>query len=254
MILPCAGAGSRLGLECPKPLYELLPGLRMIDLTLRHLQQAGSEGLDFRVVTVVNPRTTAVFDYVKNNLNGCDVKMCFYNERYREWPGSVYSANSFFGDFNLVLLPDSLISLCPESHYSTGNGDCLLRMMWNGLCRNPVHFMVVPDRTFRLKKLGAVRVEKGKLEALGDKPDGDISEYNGFWTAYGFRRQYGQDLYFYQDATVAKVSPPFPLNRLGPPGAGFVHAYRDLGTWEDIADFRRQYPSRKAWFSEQEPG
>lgn len=248
VILPCAGEGSRLGLNDPKPLFELLPGLRLVDLTLEHLYLAGRKGIDFRVITVVSPRTTAVFDYVREKLRGRRVDMCLFNDAYREWPGSVYSASPGFGDLNLVMLPDSLLSLSGESPGFDPNGDCLLRKMLEGLRRHPVHFMVAPERSSRLRRLGAVRVDGGKVRVLADKPDGDLSRYNGFWAAYGFRRSHGRDLYLYLDALVGKRSLPFPLDRLGPPGAVDIHEYRDLGTWEDIAEFRRCHPDGEGLF------
>ena len=244
VVLPCAGEGLRLGLTEPKPLFELRPGLRLIDLTLLHLQMAVQKSLTFEVVVVVKPKTSAVFDYVSRCLPGVSVRRCPFDSQYSEWPGSVYSASAFFGQYNVVLLPDSLLTLSPESSLIHRNGECLLETVRTGLEKRPVYFLVVAETSPRLSQLGAVRVEQGQVLNLSDKPAGDLSAFNAFWAVYGFRQARGRALYRYLKAAVAHQPAPFPLSELGPPGDDFIDSYQDLGTWEAIENFRMRYPDK----------
>lgn len=250
VILPCAGAGSRLGLTFPKPLYQVHEGLRLIDLSLMHLRLASQAGFSFQVAVVVRPETRAVFDHVQASLPGIDVHSCPYNPVYPEWPGSVYSARSWFGAHNLVLLPDSIITLSGASHFHDDQGRCLVEAVVQGLGKHPVHLLYVPDTGDILRRMGAVHQENGELSRLADKPTGDLSLYNGYWVAYAFKADHGEPLYRYLEAAVSGQPAPFPLSRLGPPGAAPAYRYRDLGTWEAIETFGREYPDSEAFWSE----
>jgi len=238
VILPCAGEGSRLGLNFPKPLFEVLPGVRLIDLTLHHLRQASRNGVKYRLVVVVKPRSAAVYEYVAQSLEEISVKCCFFDDQFHEWPGSVYSANPFFGEYNVVLLPDSLLTVSEETPFLDDRGKGVLELMELGLLKRPVHFLAVMDSSPRLSRLGAIRAEMGEVKLLSDKPSGDLSLFNCFWACYGFRKSHGEALYSFLDDVLAKRVPSLPLNALGPPGVDFVFAYRDLGSWEEIEGFR----------------
>ncbi len=248
VILPCAGEGRRLGLDLPKPLFEVIPGLRLIDLTLSHLQLAAEKGINFRMVIVVNSTTVDVFDYVRDRFPEILVEACAFNDSYREWPGSVFSARPLFGSSNVVLLPDSLLFLSDIEPLRDEEDFCLLERMQLGLEKRPVHFMVVRDRSPALSRLGAVLAQQGELKRLDDKPSKDLSLFNGFWASYGFKASHGAALYSHLDAVVHKQVQTVSLCDLGPPGADFAFSYLDLGTWEAIEAFRLRYPVRGSLF------
>lgn len=230
-----------MGLDLPKPLFEVLPGLRLIDLTLHHLQAAVERGIPFDVVVVTNPRTQVVCEYVRSVLKDRLVRSCPFNDRFREWPGSVFSASSFFGESNMVLLPDSRLSLNTDSPCLDADGHCALELMERGLMSKPVHFLVVAEHSSRLKSLGALLVKEGRVLRLDDKPRVNWSRYNAFWAAYGFRYSHGSALFRFLDALVAHCPPPLSLEDLGPPGATWIDSYQDLGTWDALNAFRRRF-------------
>ncbi|MCP5049152.1 MAG: hypothetical protein GY940_18430, partial [bacterium] len=69
VILPCAGEGSRMGLETPKELFEIFPGndaagksakgkpVKLIDFSLEHIR-AFPDRRALRVAVVVRPWKT----------------------------------------------------------------------------------------------------------------------------------------------------------------------------------------------------
>jgi hypothetical protein len=98
--------------------------------------------------------------------------------------------------------------------------------------------------------MGAVHLEKGHLTLLCDKPRGELSAYNGFWVSYAFRADQGEGLYHYLRAAVSGQKEPFPLSRLGPPGADWAWGYRDLGTWEALESFRGEHRDAQAFWAD----
>ena len=242
IILPCAGSGSRLGLSIPKELYQIRPGTRLIDFSLNHIK-ARLKLLKhdiLRIVTVISPGKEAVFDYVQESLPDCPVKAVYFDAHYKEWPGSVYSARSYFSEYN-VLLPDSVLSLSKESTYYDDAKNSLVCKIIEALQKCAVVFSVCPcNNQDILSKLGAVRVEESSnITAFQDKPIGDCSLFNGFWTSYAFRQEMGRDLYDFLIASVKKTTTTNQYRNTGffPARAVSVANYRDLGTWDAIEQF-----------------
>ena len=48
VILPAAGSGQRLGLDYPKELFEIVPGKKLVDFSLDHIQ-AAMGSVNFRI-------------------------------------------------------------------------------------------------------------------------------------------------------------------------------------------------------------
>jgi len=246
IILPCAGEGKRLGLKTPKELFEIVPNIRLIDFSLNHIRAFMKDRPDVRLIAavVVRPWKMEVFEYVKEGLPGVEAIPVMFNDRYREWAGSVYSACDYFSKNNIVLLPDSYLGLCREmeprrntTHDREGRN--LFSLALGMLESNGVVFGVVPctDRDI-LQRMGAVFVEKNLATAFQDKPGGLLERYNGFWGCYAFRGEYGESLYRFLVSSimhrpvVLEDQPFFPI------GAFPLGVYVDLGTWESIKSFR----------------
>ena len=144
IILPCAGDGRRLGLNTPKELFEIVPGTRLIDFSLKHILAAHQKE-KIIIAVVVRPWKTEVVGYVSRQLPGIPVETVMFNDNYQEWPGSVYSAKDLFSKNNLVLLPDSFLSLSAHSNLENlsinhCNGKTLVELVEDALSRCKVVF------------------------------------------------------------------------------------------------------------------
>ncbi len=250
VILPCAGEGTRLGLDSHKELYEIVPGTRLIDFSLAHIQAAPYPG-NVKVAVVIRPWKTGVAEYVRNRLPGLDVEAVMFNAQYHEWPGSVFSASGAFSSNNLVLLPDSCLRLRDGSPLEDGtqtlfneNRKGLIEMALEVLEKQHALFGAVPcDDTGRLKRLGAMRVEENRVTRFQDKPGEELNQFNSFWGCYGFRGNCGDDVYRFLVSSVRHEKVPLEKQSFYPPGTFPLHSYWDLGTWESIHAFRGEFCS-----------
>jgi hypothetical protein len=247
VILPCAGEGDRLGLKSPKELFEILPGIRLIDFSLDHIlaqTQADDLQIKIKVAVVIRPWKREVVEHVMQKLPGIDVEAVLFNDEYSEWPGSVYSASGAFSGNNLVLLPDSCLRLCegPLCSISTcfnGEGKTLLGLVLEALKGYKAVFggVACTDPEV-LKNLGAMRVEKDQVVAFQDKPGQDFHQFNSFWGCYAFRKESGKALYDFLIQSLHHRQVFLGAQPFYPVGAIPLHSYRDLGTWENINRFR----------------
>jgi hypothetical protein len=262
VILPCAGQGSRLALKSPKELFEIAPGSRLIDFSLNHIEAIYHKGgnrnlpsttIKIKVAVVTRPWKVEVAEYVSQRVcrfPEITVETVMFNDSYREWPGSVYSASEFFSDNNLVLLPDSYLRLKEgsegsSSNFSTcfnNNGETLAELVLNALKEYKVVFGSVKCSDTEkkiLKQLGAMRVEDGEVTAFQDKPFQNLERFNRFWGCYSFRKEYGKALYDFLIKSVLHQPVSLKKQPFYPVGTISLHSYWDLGTWENIKGFRR---------------
>lgn len=263
IILPCAGAGSRMGLDSPKELFEI-SGRKLIDFSLDHIKayiralvHDGSSTGSFRVAVVIRLSKREVADYVRAQLPDTRVETVLFDDNYEEWPGSVYSAHKQFSGRNLVLLPDSFLSLSSLSLPSTmlahpennlqpitvfPDGEyrdrTLIAAALEVLAQRPVMFgWVACDNPGVLSTMGALRVEKNEVTAFQDKPREGLEGFNGFWTCYGFSPGYGGPLYDFLIQSLRHQSPKLAEQPFFPPSALQLGRYYDLGTPERVASF-----------------
>lgn len=251
VILPCAGEGNRMGLDTPKELFEIVPGTRLIDFSLNHISAAServaSGGFRLKVAVVIRPWKEAVKEYVSQKLPGITVETVLFNDAFREWPGSVYSASGVFSHRNLVLLPDSCLRLregasCGAAVCFNEEGKTLVELVSEALEKYGVVFGSVScTDPGVLKHLGAMRVEGGQVTVFQDKPFENLGRFNSFWGCYGFRREYGKSLYDFLIQSVDHREVSLEARPFYPVGVVPLHSYQDLGTWETIARFRSDF-------------
>ncbi len=245
IILPCAGEGKRLGLKGPKELFEIYPGKKLIDYSLEHIKAFNNsrerDEMDVRigVITVIKPGKENVFHYVSERLPTVDVNYVMFNNYFREWPGSVYSANMEFSDINIVLLPDSFIKFGSDDLiYSDTNGETLIGKAIRILFEENVVFGITKcTESNMISTLGAVRVEKNKITKFKDKPTENINQYNGIWGAYGFRECAARSLYEFLIDSVEKSGKKEHMLKELAPSVFFIDTYHDLGTVDSVEKF-----------------
>jgi hypothetical protein len=247
IILPCAGQGSRLGLHTPKELFEIFPGTRLIDFSLKHILAAPHKE-KIIIAVVVRPWKTEVVEYVSNQLPGCPVETVTFNDNYQEWPGSVYSAKDLFSKNNLVLLPDSFLSLSAHSimenpAITDSNDRTLVELLSNALRCHKVVFGCIKCTDVKvLETLGAVSMEKGIVTAFQDKPQSNESpgQFNGYWGCYAFEKDMGECLYDFLIHSIIHQPLSLKAQPFYPPGVIPIGEYYDMGTWENIESFKKQ--------------
>lgn len=248
VILPCAGYGRRLGLERPKELFEIFPGLCLIDFSLAHIR-AALANMVIRIAVVIRPWKAEVVDYVRHRFPGVKVDAVLFDDAYEEWAGSVYSARGAFSTHNLVLLPDSVLNVSkgrgenlPICYDAAGTP--LLDLISKALLKHEVIFGGIKCRDRRLlKKLGALRIEEGIVTAFQDKPRELFEQYNGFWGCYAFQGEAGGALYDFLVNSVRHQPVSLQDQPFYPPGVVMLESYKDLGTWPAVRKFRQRFSS-----------
>lgn len=246
IILPCAGDGRRLGLDTPKELFEIVPGARLIDFSLKHILAAPQKE-KIIIVVVIRSWKTEVVEYVSQQLPGIPVKTVIFNDKYKEWPGSVYSAKDVFSKNNLVLLPDSFLSLSAHSNLEnpviTDSRDrTLVELVYTALSHHKVVFGCIKCTDAKvLETLGSVRMENGIVTAFQDKPRPNElpGQFNGYWGCYAFGKVMGKCLYDFLIHSVLHQPLPLKTQPFYPPGVIPIGEYYDLGTWENIERFKK---------------
>lgn len=234
VVIPAAGEGKRLGLDIPKELYEVIPGKRLIDFTMELIPQDVG-----KVAVVIRDGKESIPGYLMGRYPEHRFAFTYFDDQYREWPGSVFSAAEHYSKYNVVLLPDTW--LIPEKNENRGEGG---QKMLDRFCAlldlYPVVFSVKKEDGDVLRRFGALMLNgNGEITRFADKPEENLSFYNGYWTAYGFRKEMGEELYL---ALIRSVEKKDDIYQLPFPAGGFEIAdYMDLGTRESIAKFREKY-------------
>ncbi|MBN1552919.1 hypothetical protein JW979_15705 [bacterium] len=247
VILPSAGEGTRLGLNTPKELFEIDSGIALIDFSLAHIKQFVLFR-EFRklirnihIAVVVKPGKCAVFERVKVLFPDIETHAVMFDNRFFEWPGSVYSAKELFSDVNIVLLPDSFLSLSDSNPFVDPEGKTLIQKMLECLTCHSVAFGAVESqKENELRYLGAVCVSKDNIvTAFQDKPQADFHKYNGYWGCYGFKKSAAWQLYRFLLDSVNHESTDILMSAFAPATAFLLHQYIDLGNWERVENFRK---------------
>ncbi len=227
IILPSAGLGSRLDLGYSKELFEIQKGIRLIDFSIYHIKKTNFKKHKITVCVVITPQKEEVYEYVKNKLPDYDVRKSYFNNKYKEWPGSIYSARENYSDFNIVLLPDTYIQIKRKS---------LIDIITNKLDSYETVFGYIKTKNKKdLINLGAMNVKKGKITLFKDKPKQDYQFYNSYWGCFGFRKSIGRGLYKFLNKSVLDINPDIvpPFSMGGFP----LESFYDLGTRDGIKNF-----------------
>ena len=227
VILPAAGDGTRLELPYPKELHALEKGGCLIDrsmsLLLPHKEDVAS------VTVVLKKGKFAVADYLSRYRADFHMRFVFFNENYKEWPGSILSAEPDFGEANIVLLPDTIIEF--------EEGQDLIELYTDMLTSHAVGFTLARPGPEGIGRFGALHLDdRNEITAFCDKPQASHETYNGYWTSFGFRREVGRKLLTMMQASIG--GHPKDISAEAAPAAGrFIAGYRDLGVWPEMSRY-----------------
>ena len=230
IILPAAGKGTRLNLPYPKEILRLDNDNALIDNCFNFFRDYGRKDIEF--VVVINENKPELLTYLAKYKNRFNISFIYQNPNEKEYTGAIKSARPLFGEHNLVLLPDTLMTLQP--------GEDLYTLIMTALEETGFTFLYKEELDNSvLKTKGALNINaEGLVLNYVDKPeDNKLGLYNAFWCAFGFRRRtFDQCMNFMEKSTLKlktneKEIQSTPIYRSK---AIKVKDYVDLGTWSEI--------------------
>ena len=229
VILPAAGKGSRLNLPYPKEILRLNNDDALIDYSFNFFRDYGRKDVEF--IIVINENKTEVIEYLSKYKDRFNISFTFQNPNEHEYTGAIKSAKHLFGEHNLVLLPDTIMTL-----HSNQN---LYDLVQSALTETGFTFLYKKEQDQNiLKTKGCVHVDQNSIVTLyEDKPETNLSQYNAFWCGFAFRKRTFDMCMQYMEKSTLKLKidhneiqrTPIYLSK-----AIQVEDYVDLGTWKEI--------------------
>lgn len=234
VIMPAAGKGSRLGLPYPKEIMQLEKGKALIDYSFDFFKNRNRDEVEF--VVVINEDKTDIVRYLSKYKDQYNISFTYQNPAEKEYTGAIKSAYHLFGEYNVVMLPDTLMKLKPSV-------DLYDRVLHNLKSKGFTFFYKPETNPLMLATKGSLCVENNFVKMYEDKPTEGFFQYNAFWCSFAFtKKDFPLCISFMEKSTLkegfdSKEIQLTPIyNSLGIE----VLDYIDLGTWSEI---RRQVSS-----------
>ena len=230
IILPAAGKGTRLNLPYPKEILRLDNDNALIDNCFNFFRDYGRKDIEF--VVVINENKPELLTYLAKYKSKFNISFIYQNPNEKEYTGAIKSARPLFGEHNLVLLPDTLMTLQP--------GEDLYTLIMTALEETGFTFLYKEELDNSvLKTKGALNINaEGLVLNYVDKPeDNKLGLYNAFWCAFGFRRRtFDQCMNFMEKSTLKLKTNEKEIQSTPIYGSKAIKVkdYVDLGTWSDI--------------------
>lgn len=230
VILPAAGKGTRLNLPYPKEILRLNKYKALIDHSFDLFNGLPRGQVEF--VVIINEDKTEIVKYLAKYKTHYDISFTYQNPAELEYTGAIKSAQHLFGENNIVILPDTILTL-PK-------GVCLAQIVLHHLEKHDFVFLFKPESDEQmLRTKGCLRLNEN-LEVLAyeDKPLNDISKFNGYWCSFAFKKQAFDDFISFMEQSTLNIekqnlqienTPLFKSNAIE------VEDFQDLGTWQEIA-------------------
>ncbi|KPM55413.1 hypothetical protein ACG83_08550 [Frankia sp. R43] len=231
VVLPCAGAGTRLGLPFGKELLPLGPGSTPLDETLALLLPHATA---LRLVMVLGPGREATARHVIARTAAAGLPVAFTTQRpeLAECTGAVLSAQPWFAERNIVLLPDQVLRF-PVAD--------LIGRALDALDDAPFCFLAARENDpARISRDGALLTTGGAPARLADyaehPPLADAGRFNATWFGFAFRHDASEALSLVHRAVTG--GPVTTADVAASPLAGCpvieTGPYLDLGTWPAV--------------------
>jgi NDP-sugar pyrophosphorylase family protein len=230
VIIPCAGKGTRLGLPFSKELFSIERNKCLIDYTFDLFTSYKREEVHF--VVTINETKTDIIKYLSKYKHKFNISFTFLNPHESELPGSIWSAKHLFGEYNLVLLPDTIIQL--------KHGADIIDIVHKNLELTYLSFFYKNETSHEiLKGGGALHVINNEVRDYEDKPQTNISRFNAHWCGLAFKQEAFDTFFntfkcFYESGCNL---PCIAETIIYKAKAIEVDSYSDLGTWENIYNF-----------------
>ena len=240
VILPAAGKGTRLNLPYPKEILRLNKEKALIDNSFDLFDGLPRNKVKF--VVVINEEKTEIVKYLAKYKARYDICFTYQNPDEIEYTGAIKSAKHLFGENNIVLLPDTLLTL-PK-------GVSLAQTVQHHLDKYEFAFLFKPetDKQMLMTK-GCLQLDKNlRVLAYEDKPSDNIFKFNGYWCSFAFKKgAFDECIAFMEQSTLKRRQPELLIEQtpIFKSKAIEVEDFKDLGTWDEIGKLLSKDNSNK---------
>jgi len=229
VILPAAGKGTRLNLPYPKEILRVDKEKALIDNSFDLF--AGLDRNDVEFVVVINEDKTEIVKYLSKYKSEYNVSFTYQSPEELEYTGAIKSAKHLFGDHNIVLLPDTLLTM-PK-------GVNLAHEVKRHLENDNFCFLFKSETDGNmLKTKGCLRLDESlRVLDYEDKPSENITKFNGYWCAFAFQKRVFDECIAFMEQSTLKLDHPKSIieqTSIYRSQAIKVDDYKDLGTWDEI--------------------
>ena len=182
-------------------------------------------------VVVINEHKTETVKYLAKYKEFFDISYTYQNPSELEYTGAIKSAKHLFGEYNIVLLPDTVLKLNPEFDIKSE--------LKKRLDDHPFTFLFYNDPEVEtLKTKGCLRLNKSNLVVeYEDKPSEDLERFNGYWCGFAFRKNnFDKNIKYMEQSTLKLKGPKLKVEETDIFNSDIIKVeyFEDLGTWEKI--------------------
>jgi NDP-sugar pyrophosphorylase family protein len=229
VVMPAAGKGTRLNLPYPKEILRLDKEQALIDYSFDFFRDYGRRDVEF--VIVINEDKTEIMKYLSKYKDKFNISFTFQNPNEQEYTGAIKSAKHLFGEHNVVLLPDTIMSLRP--------GVDLVDAVQSSVTETGFTFFYKREHDEKmLRTKGALSIDiSGVVQAYEDKPEEGVERFNAFWCSFAFRRRaFDSAISFMEKSTLRQRVLPAEIEKTPIYLSKGIEVldYKDLGTWDEI--------------------
>ena len=229
VILPAAGKGSRLNLPYPKEILRVDKEKALIDNSFDLFEGLGRDDVEF--IVIINEEKSEIIKYLSKYKSQYNVSFTYQNPNELEYTGAIKSAKHLFGENNIVLLPDTVLTL--------PTGVNLAHEVLEHLEDKRFAFLFKSETNEKmLNTKGCLQLDSDKkVLDYEDKPTQNMSRFNGYWCAFAFKKDvFDECITFMEQSTLKleKSKTVIEQTSIFRSKAIQVEDYKDLGTWEEI--------------------
>ena len=180
-------------------------------------------------VVTLDETKTDIIKYLSKYKHKFNISFTFFNPLESELPGSLRSAEHLFGEYNLVLLPDTIIQL--------KQGTDIIDIVYKNLNISQLSFFYKSETSYEILKAGgALNVIDSQVYDYVDKPQINLERFNAHWCALAFKQEIFDTFFkvfkcFYEPNCVL---PCISETIIYKATAIEVDNFIDLGTWDNI--------------------
>lgn len=240
VILPAAGKGQRLNLPYPKEILRINESKALIDNSFELFDGKNRDEVEF--VIIINEKKTEIIKYLSKYKDKFNISFTFQNPDEFEYTGAIKSAKHLFGDDNIVLLPDTILTL--------PSGIDLFQEVKIKLNENKFAFLFKQEVEEKmLSTKGSLELDN-ELRVIDyeDKPTKNLSRFHGYWCGFAFKKEvFDASISFMEQSTLKIQKPTKKINQTSIFNSKVIKVedFKDLGTWKEIGKILSDHSSNE---------